>query len=395
MPAGRPVDDDDPLAIETCRVLVVEDNVMNRMVAASFLKGAGIVDIVFAGDGIEGLAKIEADRPDLVLLDLMMPHMDGHEFLRRLRAMPEHADLPVLVVTALSGVGERNAVFALGATDYIEKPVNGRELVARVRIHLRNRVLLRGLRTYRDRIAQDLDILRSMQTSMLPSPQRVREVAEQYGIGVHSFFEASFELGGDLWGLVPLDEERLGVWALDFSGHGVAAAVNTFRLHLLLGRAGVSMAHPNALLRELNAALYAILPRGQFATMVYAVIDIAAGTLSFASAAAPSLMIGQGADIHPYTIRGLPLGIVENTTYEVRTLPFPKGSILCLASDALLEIPDKTGRVLGEEGAVDLVRETAATCGPQPLSCLMDAFRGPEVGTLDDDLTLVWVSRDE
>lgn len=374
--------------LSECRILVVEDNQMNRVLVLGFLKATGVIHIEQAVDGLDGLEKVEAFNPDLIILDLMMPRMDGHEFLRRLRADPRHAELPVLVTTALSSVHDRNEVFSLGATDYLEKPINGLELLARVKVHLRNRVMLNSLTRYRDRLSQDLATLRTMQEMLLPQPAQIDALAASHGIAIDSFFEPSLELGGDLWGCRALAGGKLAVFIADFSGHGVTAAVNTFRLKVLLD--GMEQADdPAAVLGILNRALAGMLPRGQFATMAYAVVDTAADTLTFASAGAPPLIAGDVHGVEPCVSRGLPLGVAAGAGYANVTVAFPKGRFLVLYSDALIEMPDRHGKVLEEEGAVTLV--AGIRHHTPPLPALLEAFR-PNAA-LDDDLTVVWLRR--
>ncbi|MBF0333963.1 MAG: response regulator, partial [Alphaproteobacteria bacterium] len=121
------------------RVLVIEDSETNRRLLDALLRAAGIQTIAFAVDGIDGLEKVESFQPDLVVLDIMMPRMDGFEVCRRLRALPEHRSLPILVQTGLETAQERTEAFRAGATDLVIKPLNGAEFLARVRVHLQNR----------------------------------------------------------------------------------------------------------------------------------------------------------------------------------------------------------------------------------------------------------------
>jgi pilus assembly protein CpaE len=113
------------------KILVVDDEPEALKVVGLALHHAGF-EVLGAQSGLEALKKIEQNPPDLVILDVMMPHMDGHEVCRRIRESPATAHLPVIMVTALSGLDEKMAGFANGADDYVTKPVALRELIARV-----------------------------------------------------------------------------------------------------------------------------------------------------------------------------------------------------------------------------------------------------------------------
>jgi adenylate cyclase len=118
------------------KILVVDDDLELRRLVAFTLRQAGYL-VLEAGDGPAALSTLEAERPDLVLLDVMMPGMDGYEVCRRIRANPEHAMLPVVMVTALDPARERIKGLDAGADDFLTKPVNMAELAARVRSLLR------------------------------------------------------------------------------------------------------------------------------------------------------------------------------------------------------------------------------------------------------------------
>jgi len=365
---------------------------MNRHFACALLEAMGIIRVETASDGTEGLAKVERFAPDLILLDLMMPGMDGKEFLRRLRADPVHAEIPVLVTTAADSQATRNALFEQGASDYVSKPIDRQELVARVRVHLHQYLMLQDLRRYRDRLAQDLATARAMQDSLLPDPALIAEAKARTGIGIAAAFTPSSELGGDLWGVIALDDHRVMVFTVDFSGHGVAAAINTFRLNQMMRGAGLNAGDPAGLLAALNAQLVALLPRGQFATMTVAVIDVAARTLTIANGGGPTPILGCGAHL----LGGLdehfpPLGILPDVAYRNTVVPFPQGSHLALYSDGLSEALDHHGQVLGEAGIHRLLAENIAETPEETLARVMSGFAGLSPVEPRDDITFVWV----
>ena len=373
------------------RVLIVEDNKFNRDLMGGVLRLAGIREIAFAVDGAEGLTMVESFAPDLVILDLMMPVMDGHEFLRVLKGNPRHLDLPVLVATAISDQDTRNATFDGGAVDYIEKPIDRRELIARVSVHLKSRLLLRHLQRYHDRLTLDLATARAMQEALLPSPRLIAEVRDRYGLRVDALFVPSSELGGDLWGLVPIDQHRVAVFAADFTGHGVAASINTFRLHVLIDRLGIG-ADPAEFLARLNQELLPILTRGQFATMVVAIFDRSSNSLSIASAGGPTPILGGGPPPRRLPLDAPALGITAETKFVSHHIEIRPGGFLLLYSDAMIETCDAAGTQLGEPGLDALIAEALACGDDAPLDRLttgVDRYGG---GQVSDDLTAVWLS---
>ncbi|NIP87510.1 MAG: response regulator, partial [Gammaproteobacteria bacterium] len=119
-------------SISTCRVLVVDDNEDNRYTLTRRLRREGYTDVVAAADGREALGRLEESDFDLVLLDIMMPEMDGYTVLERLRESGRLATLPVIVISALDDFDSVVRCIEMGAEDYLPKPFNATLLRARI-----------------------------------------------------------------------------------------------------------------------------------------------------------------------------------------------------------------------------------------------------------------------
>lgn len=353
-----------PCYLADSRVLVVDDAAPNRVLLISLLRALGVGAWQEAANGLQALEAVESFDPDLILLDLMMPQMDGFEVCRRLRADPRHVDLPILVQTSLNRPEDRVEAFEAGGTDYVSKPVNGPELLARVRVQLRRRQLIRNLQRYRETAREDLATARTMQQRLLPSRDEANRIAASAGLQLESRFVPSSELGGDLWGILQDGKGRPIVYLCDFSGHGVNAALNTFRLNALMRQYDFDDFDPATFLADLNRRLAGVLPVGQFATMLAGVVDIERDCFRYASAATPGPLCWPAQSGAPIfgDGSGLPLGIVAETRYESRFLPLPPGSHLFLYSDAAIEVavPDSPSGTLGEAGVAQLAAESLA-----------------------------------
>ncbi|HEY6477241.1 MAG TPA: hybrid sensor histidine kinase/response regulator [Polyangia bacterium] len=149
-------------------LLVVDDNLQNREVAEGHLVGAGYA-VVQAEGGAEALALLPTLRPDLVLLDVLMPGMDGYETCRRIRALPEHADVPVLFLTALGDLETHKAALESGADDFLTKPINRTELLIRVRSLLR-------IKQLSDELRGNVQVIRSQRDALLAAQRQKDEL---------------------------------------------------------------------------------------------------------------------------------------------------------------------------------------------------------------------------
>lgn len=377
--------------LSQCRVLVMEDNPSNQAVLNRLLNVAGITDIAIVADGIEGLHKVLSFRPDLIILDMTMPRMNGQEVLYHLKSAPETRFIPVLVQTASDTREMREKAFSSGATDFITKPINPLEFFARVKVHLENRILIYNLRHQLDQIETEMQSARRMQVDMLPHADHISEVCSNFGIKLAQYFEPSSLLGGDYWQMFPIRGEALGFYLCDFSGHGVAAALNTFRLHGIIAQMDKKkITSPSSFLETLNARLYDLLPRGQFATFFFGIFNPTDKTLMYAGADAPQPFWCSGKTTTLLETSGLPLGIMPNATYESHTIQLSPGDSLFLYSDALTESPSPTGERLGTAGVQRILEHNIKNPNtPVVLRSIMNAFFEFAPPPPPDDVTAI------
>lgn len=372
-------------------VIIVDDQDINLEFMSLILRDVGFADIRTANNGLTALELIEERAPDLLILDIMMPIMSGIDLCRILRERPAFADLPILVQTGLCTVHDRVEIFRAGATDLILKPINGLEMVARVGLHIERTLLIDGLTQTRNRLVQELSAAQAMQLGLLPSAEDQQRALSHAGLDIASAFVTSSELGGDVWGILQPRTGCAGVFIADFAGHGVQAALNTFRLHTLVQDMGVPPSEPGQLLTQLNERLRRLLPSGQFATMTCCYVDAAQERLFWSAAGSPPFLLRTGA--HGWTqmdCSGLPLGILAPLAYETRTAPFPTGSALFLYSDALAETRLRGGQRLDDEGVAALARKHGGKHRAQPmLDGVMAEFQSQLDSPVSDDLTAV------
>ncbi len=400
------------LPIHDCDILVVDDIEWNRVLIGGLLQGSGFERIRFAIDGNDALAKIVDRPPDLVLLDIMMPGLNGFETCRRLREDPDYApfaDIPVLMQTALTGIEDRRRAFEAGTTDFVSKPLDRAEMLARVRIHLENRLLIRNLKQFRARLEAELDMARAVYRHLLPTPAALGALAAELRLEVRARLWQSGELGGNLWGVHRLPGGRVGVYLLEIDGHGVSAALNACRLHTLIQDLVDQDAPPELWLKALNREACDAFVPGEQASMVYGVIDPGRGRLDYAGAGTGPVVVVPDTAPRPEPEVPPPLGVSPDRAYQRRTLAFPPTAGLLLLGNntrAALTGPDggaAPSAAIGDAEPVPsegFVADLAAAAASDRGGSLFDRLEGrisriaAAVGAEDprtaDDHILVW-----
>ena len=379
------------LAVFSCPILIVDDHETTRLFLAESLKKRGFTNLVMVASASEAMHVLLTLKPELILLDLMMPgDMDGYACCQAIRREPEFVDVPIIVQTSIVEPHLRVRAFACGASDFVSKPIYPDELCARVLVHLERRMTLKTLRLYRERIRTELDSARQLQLSILPSWRELEDIKLSCGLDFSSSFQPSSEIGGDFWGVRPLFPQQTALWLADFSGHGVAAALNAFRLQAYLKEPNHNHSKPGEYLTFLNESLLRLLMRGQFATMFYGIIDSQNRQLFYACAGVPHPIILRQGDAGAQLISGAgrPLGVGLNT-YQTETIPFTRGDFLILYSDALVETPDNTGKLIEEQDLLKLVASMQGHNAEDIKSEIYQYYMGHGQQNQRDDLTLV------
>jgi len=384
-----------------CPVLIVDDDELHCQLISIILSQDGFRNLHFAFDGRQALHKAQEVKPELIILDILMPNVDGLEVCAALRAMAQFKNIPIIAHTIKHAPEDRAEIYAAGATDIFPKPVSEREVQNRVYMHLKYARLVKGLKQYHRRLERDLDIARSMQNALLPERSRLADISRSHGVEIKYYYETSDELGGDFWGIDLLDRDRLFIYITDFSGHGVAAALNTFRLHSLIANyrttPGGEITQPAEYLEKLNHDLFKLLPVEQYATMLCGIIDLGQNIFTYAAAASTvpvKLRTGSG-EVSCLDPSGLPLGMIATASYENRTIPFHQGDLLFLYSDVMTESRNQKGQMIGEDNFIELCGRINSGLGRNQafLDQLMKSFDMLVVRPLHDDLTAVTLKR--
>lgn len=382
------------------KILLVEDDPGDAMlirIALSEQLGADMA--LSSSETLAGARTLAAQGGfDVALLDLSLPDSSGLKTLTRLQEVAP--TLPIVVMTGLDDPRFADSALEAGAQDYLVKgtdPGPGvvraiRYAITRMHAEVERRVLIESLTAERNQMQAELTAARAMQFDLLPRGSRISGQLAGLGLRISHYFQPSSAIGGDMWGCVEAGPSRMTVFAYDFAGHGVSAALNVFRLHTVLGHHPDLFANPAALLAQVNATLLPLLPKGQFATMFAGCIDTAENSLTWAAAGAPRPVLLLPDRIEMLETRGLPLGLSLDASYATHRIEFPVGAGLFVYSDAMTEALDLAGRPMGE-ARIALNLGLAMSQGEAALTVMLDRFFETAQLPIEDDLTAVWITR--
>ncbi|NCQ23393.1 MAG: fused response regulator/phosphatase [Rhodobacteraceae bacterium CG17_big_fil_post_rev_8_21_14_2_50_63_15] len=376
------------------RALVVDDSRLQRRILTASLQRWGF-EVQEAASGDDALRLCRETPPDLVMSDWMMPGLNGLEFCREFRQMARDSYGYFILLTSKSDKEEVALGLDAGADDFLTKPVNAAELRARIaagerilrmqhELSEKNRLIratLDELQTLYDSLDNDLIEAKKLQQSLVSERYRDFGRAE-----VSLMLQSSGHVGGDLVGMFPISETRIGLYSIDVSGHGISSALMTARLAGYLSAAvpeqnlslrktadgGFEVRPPAEVLALLNRLIMSEMETEHYFTIVLANADLETGRIVIAQAGHPHPalqrangeveFIGQG---------GLPVGLIDDARFDQFEVSMAPGDRLLIHSDGVTECSRPDGRLLDEVGLAAIMRALRQTRSMAFLESLM------------------------
>jgi sigma-B regulation protein RsbU (phosphoserine phosphatase) len=332
-------------------ILLVDDDLRNLKLLESILKREGYTPIS-ASEGKRGREMARSQQPDLILLDVMMPQESGFETCEKLKQDPLTADIPIIFISALDDVQNKVTGLRSGGVDYISKPFQREEVLARVKTHLKLRLAYHAVI---EEQAHRLQSIQQAQQDILVDPQDLPEAC--FGL----YYRPIQEAGGDFYDVFNIYNQAYGYFIADISGHDVGAAFVTGILKPLVRQNFNQLNTPVEALKIINKVLCSILNSGRFLTASYLFLDRKRKELTIISAGhPPGLYIKSSKDIEVLDLRGDVLGMFESAFFESKTFKVQEGERIFLYSDGILE--EFQRRIGSKERAMQtLQQECAAT----------------------------------
>jgi sigma-B regulation protein RsbU (phosphoserine phosphatase) len=345
-------------------VLIVDDTPANIQVLMETLKEDYRIAAAVNGERALQLAASDPT-PDIILLDVMMPGMDGYEVCAKLKADAKTRDIPIIFVTAMSDTQDETKGFELGAVDYITKPISPPVVSARVKNHLelkkareilknQNLILERrvdertrevlelqrsefDLRVAKEKVENELNIAAQIQKSILPSSFPAFPDRQEFEL--YAFMKPAHYVGGDFYDFFFLDDNTLALVIADVSDKGVPAALFMMVSRTLIRSLAFDNRSPSAMLEKANNIMCHNNDSAMFVTVFLALYDVSSGKLTATNGGhSASLIVNQDGTSREWaTTHGPALGYTEGIPYKEETVGLKVGQTLFLYTDGVTE----------------------------------------------------------
>lgn len=329
------------------RILIVDDNPTNIIIIREILKKEKYRNTVavssakemFERLGVKRLETIEESKPsdvDLILLDMMMPDIDGIEACRILQRSDNLKEIPVIMVTAVGDSNKLAEALDAGAADYVTKPINKVELMARIRLALRLKLEKDWHKNRDQRIQEELKLAALVQNAVLSSPIRDPEFE------IDAIYKPSYELAGDLYSWYALGEGRYAVILLDMMGHGISSSLFCMFISSVLKDTVNTYVEPEKVIQELNRRFNQLHIESKliqyYFTAIYLVVDIRHKKIDYVNAGhPPALFYQQGGSLARLDKVGPPVGLFDSIETAPQTLYYEGTGHIVLYTDGLAD----------------------------------------------------------
>lgn len=380
-----------PPMIEAQEILIVDDKPSNLRLLSQILGEHGYkVRAVTSGE--RALESAQTSPPNLILLDIRMPGMDGFEVCKRLKSDEKTREVPVIFISALDDVQDKLKAFQMGGVDYITKPFQIDEVLARSETHLALRELQQQLQQANRRYQRELALAGQIQTSFLP-----RIIPHHPGWEITTKLIPSRETSGDFYDFIQLPDNLLRVIMADVVDKGAGAAL-IMALSWSLMRTYVveEPSKPEHVFELVNQRLLHDVPTSLFVTMFFGLLDPMTGKLVYASAGqCPALVLRESGEVELLRFTGMPLGVLENNTWMQKSIQLELGDTLVLYTDGISEAHDpldQQGNLFGLE-RLQMVVQTGRkdTANELVERILREVYSHTE--HLTDDIALIVLKR--
>jgi sigma-B regulation protein RsbU (phosphoserine phosphatase) len=352
-------------------ILIVDDTPINIGVISGALKDSFATKVATSGQ--KALAIVSGkEKPDLILLDIMMPEMDGYEVCRRLKANPDTRDIPVIFLTSQTEAEDETKGFEVGAVDYIHKPFSAAVVKARVRTHLMLREAHAQIARQLVEINTELEMARQIQLSILPST-----TPKITGMDVVARYIPMTSVAGDFYDFIVVDERHVGILIADVSGHGLPAALIASMLQVALTAQARHVSEPGKVLAGLNQALCGKFQHN-FVTAAYVYVDLEKNTMNYAGAGHPPLLLWRKSTGSASQLleNGLVMGQFEEATYNSLQVPIEAGDRFVLYTDGILETCNPAQEEFGTDRFMQFMETNSKlTAGPFADALLLELAR--------------------
>lgn len=332
-------------------IIIVDDNKTNQLIILHILKKEGYKNIITASSANElftllkiGTTDREESSVDLILMDMMMPEIDGIEACRKVMGVPHLQDIPIIFVTAMGNSNKMAEAMDAGAMDYVVKPINKIELIARIRSALRLKFEKDWRKKREKHIKSELELAKQVQVSVLSQP------IDDKNITIDALYQPSYKLAGDFYAWYKINGKQYGIIILDMMGHGVSSSLVCMFISSVIQDKIKNLSDPEKVITELNHYMNRLQMKDDliqyYFTAIYLVLDTKEKTIQYVNAGHPPGLVFVDDQVEQLKQSCCAVGLFEKIDIIKGQMEYENTVQMVLFTDGLTEHLKKEGKLL-------------------------------------------------
>lgn len=352
------------------KILCIDDSRLNRAFIRKALEPLNF-EVDEAETGQKGLDMVSDSEYDLILLDIVMPEMDGFTFLKELKKREREDYIPVILMTALDDLKSKIKGLNTGADDYLLKPLNEEELIARVMSLLRLKKANSELFEKNQQIKRELEAAKRIQQFVIP-----HDFSYVKTPGVSGRYIPIEDIGGDFFDCYVLDDKRTAFLIADVTGHGIPAALTMTMSKMMFSIYAPKYDSSSDLLKDINRQLNGMMLDTQYITAFYLIYNNETCRLNYSNAGHTRALFYRAdkKQILALDTFGFFLGIMDDVDYEEKTIDVQRGDRLFIYTDGITEAKNREGEDFGEMNLAKFIKNNDELRGEDFCDRLMNTL---------------------
>ena len=372
------------------KVLIVDDIKVNRNILVKIIEKNTNFESYTANNGHEALDLIKKNKPDIILLDVMMPDMDGFEVANKVKNNPKFADIPIIFITALTDEESKVKAFNCGGIDYITKPFSIKEVVSRITVQIRLKQQYEEIKLLNEQIIYEMSIAKNIQNSIMPKKSFTFP-----NLSIECKYIPFEEIGGDYFDVIEIEENVYLVFLVDITGHGIPASLYTMMLKSNLYYISKKFSSPEKIINQLNIDISNSLLEDYYPTAVLLRLDLNNMKLTFANAGHPGPLYFSKTNktIEELENKNFSLGLNLNVKIVEKSIDIFKGDRIYIYTDGLINIEHENGTYTDKKSISEFLLDNLEISIKEQLKKLIEKNKKESInGSFEDDVTILGIN---
>lgn len=375
------------MKFQSNKILVVDDAKINRSMLENIINQHLECQIILAGSAEETFNKLKEDIPDIILLDVLLPDLDGFEIAKKIKSNPVTKDVPIIFITSLTDESSKLKAFEVGGIDYLTKPFSSKEVVSRIAAQLKLKSQYEEIKRMNQHIMYEISMARRIQNVIMP-----RREYNFNNLSIQCKYIPFEYIGGDFFDIFEGTENIYYILIIDVTGHGIPAALYTMMLKSHFYYLTKRFTSTSDILNQLNSDISKLLLDDFYPTALLIKIDLNLMTMEYANAGHPGPIVIRNNELMELENKNFSLAMDPHVKITEDVIKIKNDDKIFLFTDGIFEIQNKNNNFLSKDFVYNLLKNgNSFHLKDQLDNVILKVKEESNKGFFEDDVTMIGI----